>query len=83
VCVCEGVCGACTVEKDMIFFHMKKLEFNQNWSVLLMIIIGGQILFESLLEVAPLDADEACSEALAAMTSALADLFSGEVTSND
>lgn len=41
-------------------------------------LAGGQILFESLLDPVPVDADEAASSALVAMSKALAELFFSE-----
>jgi hypothetical protein len=46
-------------------------------------LAGGQILFESLLDSVPVDADEATSSALVAMSKALADLFSSEAAIDD
>lgn len=46
-------------------------------------LAGGQILFESLLDAVPMDADEAASSALVAMSKALGDLFSTEATKDD
>jgi nanoRNase/pAp phosphatase (c-di-AMP/oligoRNAs hydrolase) len=46
-------------------------------------LAGGQILFESLLDSVPVDADEAASSALVAMSKALADLFSSEAAIDD
>jgi len=46
-------------------------------------LAGGQILFESLLDSVPVDANEAASSALVAMSKALADLFSSEAAIDD